>query len=312
MPAKNQKKQSVKSLGSILTIVGVVLLILIIAIYGESLIDWFSSHVGEQEAITLTIEEEAFVDQLLEEWSQDFRLTSVRQTALNEGLEYNHDFRYRIASYLAVTPSIHRQLLTWRTPTFVLTNEEKRVAKYILIRNTGDSSLPSMTEMKKALGLDEDVIEEAFFILYQLGFLDKEQRFRFLPATYSLNPKHEEYIPQWCLHYFEIVREDGRKFNVQCILDALKMVYEDFIGEEITINTYCPDCLQSIQIVARMGELAEVRPPSTIVLKGGTCPTNLAFVGSSHMERWMKDKTGIEDRRAHTLEELLELIKEER
>jgi hypothetical protein len=307
-----KEKDSLKSTSTILMILGIVLLILLIGMYGEELIDRFSSSLSESTDVQLTLEEEGFVDMLLEEWSQDFRLTTVRQTALNEGVEYNHDFRYRIASYLARTPSLHRQLIAWKFPMFVLSNDEKRVAKYILMRGSAENGLPAMEEMQKALNLDKDTIKEAYFILYQLGFLNKEKKLKYFPGPFSLNPDHEEQIPSWSLHYFEMVREDGRRLNVQCVLDAMKLVYEDFAGEEVTLNTYCPDCLQSITITAKLGELVEINPHSTVVLKGGSCTTNLAFVSSQHLKRWAGENPSIQNRKAHDIYELLELIKEER
>jgi len=309
---EKKKQKTLKSPGTILSVVGVVLLILVIGMYGDDLIEVFSSATVRDDIVQLTIEEEGFVDALLTEWSQDFRITNIQQAAQNEGVDYNHDMRYRITSYLAKTPRLHRQLMSWKYPTFALTNDEKKLAKFIMIRTASGGDMPTMEEMKKALGVDEDTIDEAFFILYQLAFLDRGKRLKFLPGPYSLNPDHAEHVPDWSLHYTEIVREDGRKFNVQCFLDALKLIYEDFLGEKITINTYCPDCLQEIKVEFEGGVVTDVQPTSLVVLKGGTCPTNLAFVSEGHLKKWASMQSAIEDRNAYSISQLIDIIEMQR
>jgi hypothetical protein len=312
LSSEKKKKENLKSRGTILSIIAVILLIMGIGFYGDELIGRFTSASRGSEDVQLTVEEEGFVDKLLEEWSQDFHITNIQQVALNDSVKYDHDMRYRITSYLAKNPKIHRQLMVWHLPTFALTNDEKRVAKFILMRNKAGTGIPAMEEMKKALGLDKDTIDEAFFILYQLGFLDRGKVLKIFPGAYSLSPDHENHVPEWSLHYTEIVREDGRRFNVQCFLDALKMIYEDFIGEKVTVNTYCPDCLQPITVVASMGQVIDTEPNTTVILKGGTCPTNLAFISAGHLKRWAADHPEIKDRNPYFIDQLLDSIKEER
>lgn len=296
----------------LLAIAGFVVLIIVAGVYGERILSFVTHSYSGNSDSELTLAEEEFVDKLLEEWSRDFHLTTIDQVAQNEGIECTPEFRYRIASYLARTPMLHRQLVQWKAPTVSLTNDEKRVAAYILMRMKPDPNFPSMEEMTKSLNLDERTISKALHILYQFSFLDREMRFKFFPGPYSLREDHEEHVSEWYLHYVEIVREDGRRFNVQCILDALKLVYEDFFGENIEINTYCPETLQKIKIVAKMGDIAEVDPPSAFVFIGGTCAMNLTFTRQGLIERWKKGHPDVPAGQAYTVQDLLARIKEER
>ncbi len=310
MSRKN--KQSIRKPGTILAVAGIAAVIVFFALFGDEIIDRISDYPSEGPAVQLTLEEEEFLDKMLEQWSRDFRITSIRQTARLEGFEYTQELRYRMTIYLVQTPTLHRQLVSWRAPTYALTNEEKKVAKYILLRDGAGSGIPPLEEIGKALGLEEEVIEMALEILYQLRFLDRETHLKFFHGDYTLSPNHEEFVPEWSLHYVEIVREDGRSFNVQCIVDALKLVYEDFIGEEVLIRTYCPVSLQDIEIKARYGEIVEVDPMTSLILLGGSCPQNLTFARQSQLSRWKEMHSDLEGAETYTAEELLYRVKQER
>jgi len=304
LTGNTNRRQKVRKPGTIFLVAGMVLLLVIHAAC--------SNRVMRENSVQLSIQEKAFLDMMLEEWNHDFRLTTIRQIADNEGFEYDHDLRYRIATYLVNHESIHRQLQVWRSPLFILTNDEKVLANYILKNAAVGENIPAVEEMKKALSMDEESIEEALFILQKLGFLHHEKLLKIFPGEYTLNPEHEEMVPWWSLYFTEIEREDGRRFNFQCVLDAMKLIFEDFTGEKVKITTYCPDCLRSIQVETDNGEITDIKPRTSVALKGGSCPTTYIFVTSGHFKRWIDDRPEIVDRKPYNLINLFELIKEER
>lgn len=298
--------------GTLLAVAGIVALIIAVGLYGERILDFVSGSFSRNSDVGLTLEEEKFVDVLLGEWSKDFHLTTIEQVAHNDGVEYTQEFRYRIASYLGQTPTLHRQLIQWQVPTVSLTNDEKRIAAYILMRTKADPSFPTLEEIKKATELEERTVKDALEILYQFSFLDREKKLKFFPGPYRLREDHEERISEWFLHYVEIEREDGRRFNVQCVVDALKLVFEDFMGEDVVINTFCPQSLQKIKFTAHRGEVTEVVPADAVIFLGGTCPTNLAFARQGQLERWKKEHSEVSTGETYSVDQLLARIQEER
>jgi hypothetical protein len=309
---KTRRGKRGRSLGMLIAIAGLVVLIALAGFYGENVFQFAMRSFAESPDVELTLAEEEFVDKLLEEWSRDFHLTTIDQVAHNENLEYTQEFRYRIATYLARTPTLHRQLIQWKAPSVSLTNDEKRIAAYILTRTKADPKFPTTEEMQKFFNLDERTLNDALVILYQFSFLDREKKLKYFPGPYFLREDHEEHVSEWFLHYVEIERESGERFNVQCIVDALKLVYEDFMGENIVITTYCPETLMKIKIVANRGEITEIDPPSSVVFLGGTCPMNLTFTKEAPIKRWVSQHPDIPEGKTYGVEELLENIKEER
>jgi hypothetical protein len=66
-------------------------------------------------------------------------------------------------------------------------------------------------------------------------------------------------LPTW--HRVTVAGE--QKWTAQCGFEALAVTHL-FPGKEVTIDSVCPDCGESVQVVMRDGALTSVDPPEAV------------------------------------------------
>jgi hypothetical protein len=112
---------------------------------------------------SLTAEEIGVVEVLLRDWRDLLRCTAIHQAMERVGLPFSHASRLRIAEFL-IGDAVAGGLMRWAPSTYVLTNDEKLIARRAVRswtwREGTPISQPGDDEWQS--GRDAEQIENAF------------------------------------------------------------------------------------------------------------------------------------------------------
>jgi hypothetical protein len=122
---------------------------------------------------SLTTEECRAIEVLLEDWKDLLRCTAIHQAMERAGLPFSPPSRLRVAEFL-IAGATASGLMRWAPSTYVLTNDEKLVARHALrLWHQGKPNpQPSEDEWLRS-GWKADRIEVAFDAMSWLGFMRK-------------------------------------------------------------------------------------------------------------------------------------------
>ncbi len=119
----------------------------------------------------LSPEGQKVVDYLLADWQERFRSTTIPHALANLGLENSDDLRLEIIRHLRNNPDLARNLRFWGANNYLLTNKERRIAKYLLNTNRDENRLPDLRELGAVHGADEIELPGRLAFMADAGLL---------------------------------------------------------------------------------------------------------------------------------------------
>jgi hypothetical protein len=167
---------------------------------------------------SLTTEECRTVEVLLEDWKDLLRCTAIHQAMERAGLPFSHPSRLRVAEFL-IADATASGLMRWAPSTYVLTNDEKLVARHALRlwRQDKPNPQPSEDEWRRS-SWEADRIEVAFNAMTWLGFMQK------VNGRYELADNAELFLKGLGFYFHEVVLSArDERFNTNCAPDFFIM-----------------------------------------------------------------------------------------
>lgn len=186
------------------------------------------------------MEDAARLQQLLiQEWSSGLRLTTIPQALQRLGVEDDVNLRWRLARRIGqlwhdtlASPEKRReiaralgrdldeardeqwrqQVRTWNLASILLREEEKLVARAILMHHGKGLSLPPPRDIAQMLGLKTQEVHRAIRLLARLGFLSLPDGRR--PALYTLADGHEGFLDGLGFSFHTVTLDTGERFGV--------------------------------------------------------------------------------------------------
>ncbi|MFQ5605691.1 MAG: hypothetical protein ACE5HS_20675, partial [bacterium] len=113
---------------------------------------------AKNSAAALNAEEQKVVDYLLADWNKQFRSTSIPLAMKNLDLQPDDDFRLNIARYFRKHTDLANNLKWWGVNNYLLSNDEKLIAKYLINQYDQEQRLPDLTTLAEAVDLTETVV----------------------------------------------------------------------------------------------------------------------------------------------------------
>ncbi len=101
-------------------------------------------------------------------------------------------------------PSLVADARTWNSAVYILSNDEKLVARHIL----AVGRVPSPEEIGAGLGLAGGAIKAGLRLLARLGFLVGTE------SGYRLAPGHQQLLTGLGFNFHTVTLEGGEQFNV--------------------------------------------------------------------------------------------------
>ncbi len=163
-----------------------------------------SSAVRAQE---LSGDAQRVVAYLLDQWAQQFRSTSIPLAMANLDMAPGDALRLEITRHFRDHTDLARNLRYWGTNNYILTNEERRVAKFLIQAHEQEGRTPLLGEAARALEVSSDHLRGRLAFMAQAGFLqpDPSQELGF-----SLIDEYEAWGGP-LRHNFHTVRVEGEK-----------------------------------------------------------------------------------------------------
>jgi hypothetical protein len=168
----------------------------------------------------LTADETRVVEILRDDWLDVARCTAIDQAMERAGVSFSHEKRLRVAEFLLHDVTVDR-LMRWEPAVYVLTNEERLIARRILRawRARSDLTQPAEVDPQNS-ALDADRISEAFETLAWLGFLMKTNQ------GYELARDHARFLGGLGFYFHEVVLPARKeRFNTNCAPDFFFMTH---------------------------------------------------------------------------------------
>jgi hypothetical protein len=256
----------------------------------------------------LTAEEARVVEILYDDWQDLLRCTAIHQAMERVGVPFSHANRLRVAEFL-IGDATSAGLMRWAPAIYVLTNDEKLIARRLVRSWRGGSAIrqPGDDEWRESHWSAQQ-IEEAFKALVWLGFL-RESR-----GQYEVAENAESFLRGIGFYFHEVVlTERDERFNTNCSPDFFimtcspvrdqfhspaqlesataaegmseKMVaavrgvrtggaralrdHGFYEAERAILNDACAWCDEPIRAVMDHGQLVEVKPETTWYLLAG-------------------------------------------
>lgn len=126
-----------------------------------------------------------------------------------KGLRWLRGFRWRDLLDLVGPSPLRKEIKQWSPASFILTNDEKLVARYIL-RVQGDTDcLPRFAEIRDGLYLDEGKTRAALRMLQRLGFLTLNG-----DEEYALASDYTALLQGLGFSFHTVTLENHEQFNV--------------------------------------------------------------------------------------------------
>ena len=126
-----------------------------------------------QGAGGLSAEGKQVVDYLLDDWGKQFRSTSIPLALSNLGMEPNDVLRLEIGEFFRSNTQLANNLKWWGANNYILSNEEKLIAKYLINTSGDEDRMPGGKELAKALGMSQKMLKGRLAFMMKAGLLEE-------------------------------------------------------------------------------------------------------------------------------------------
>ena len=127
---------------------------------------------GQKAASTaLSSDGQKVVEYLVADWQGRFRSTTIPHAMANLGMKTSDDLRLEVIRHLRNNPELARNIRFWGANNYLLTNEERRIAKYLLNTSRDENRLTDIGELTAVLGGSEKEFRERLAFMAKAGLL---------------------------------------------------------------------------------------------------------------------------------------------
>ena len=147
------------------------------------------------------------VDYLVKDWDKRFRSTSIPLAMSNLGIPPEDDLRLEIVGHFRDHPRIARNVRYWGANNYLLNQDERLIAKYLLNTHRDEERRPGPAELGERIGLREAELQARLASMARAGFLAPA-------ANEELGYALAEGAPMWggpLRHNFHTVTVEGDK-----------------------------------------------------------------------------------------------------
>ncbi len=151
------------------------------------------------------------VDYLLDDWSKHMHSTGIALAMENLSLGQDDDLRLEVLEHFRSNTNLANNLKFWGANNYVLSNQERRIAKYLINAYDIDDRIPDLGELSRALRISEGELRERLAFLRRVGLLvDSATE----PLGYALTEKYARWGGPLRHNFHTITIGDGKPFDV--------------------------------------------------------------------------------------------------
>src|SRR5438128_3207150 len=128
-----------------------------------------TSAANQQEQ--LSAQEQKVIDYLVNDWGQDYSVTSVDMAMRAVKIEPSEETRFHIGNYIKSHPELHEVIRRWGWVTLVLTPNEKLIARALINAERDNKPVPSVSELTMAVRVKEPDVKRGLAMLERYEIL---------------------------------------------------------------------------------------------------------------------------------------------
>jgi hypothetical protein len=166
--------------------------------------------VGQQKT-TLTAQEKKVVDFLVNDWGNDYSVTSVDIAMDAVGVKQSEETRFRIGNHIKEHPELHEVIRRWGWVTLVLTPDEKLIARTLINAERDGKPSPNISEIAQAVAINEDQTTRGLAMLERYEIIKRDQAAG--GARYKVVPRYFKWEPRLDFLFHIVTLGRGRRFN---------------------------------------------------------------------------------------------------
>lgn len=156
-------------------------------------------------------EEKKVVDYLVDDWGEDYSVTSVDIAMEALKVKPSEETRFRIGSHVKAHPELHEVIRRWGWVTLVLTPDEKLTARALINAEREGKPAPSIAEIAKAVRVSEDQARRSLAMLERYEILKKDGSTD--GTGYKVVPRYIKWEPRLDFLFHKVTLASGRQFN---------------------------------------------------------------------------------------------------
>jgi len=166
--------------------------------------------VAGQQKTTLTAQEKKVIDFLVNDWGNDYSVTSVDIAMEAVGVKPSEETRFRISSHIKAHPELHEVIRRWGWVTLVLTPDEKLIARALTNAERDGKPQPTVSEIAKAVGVADAQVDRGLLMLERYEIVQRSATKR---AGYKVVPRYIKWEPRLDFIFHTVSLDSGRQFN---------------------------------------------------------------------------------------------------
>ncbi len=159
----------------------------------------------------LTAQEQKVIDYLLNDWGEDYSVTSVDIAMNAVKVAPSDETRFRIGNYIKAHPELH-EVIRRGWLTLVLTPDEKLIARALINAERDSKPLPSVSELATAVGIKEPDVKRGLAMLERYEILAKDGKAG--SSGYTVMPRYIKWEPRLDFVFHNLTLNGGRQFTV--------------------------------------------------------------------------------------------------
>jgi hypothetical protein len=159
----------------------------------------------------LKAEDQRVLTYLMGDWGKDYSVTSVDIAMRAVKVKDTDETRFRVGSYIKAHPELHEVIRRWRWVTFVLTPDEKLIARALINAERDGKPAPNIAEIAKAVGVSEDQAKRSLSMLERYEILQRNSSRG--GTGFSVMPRYIKWEPRLDFLFHQVTLADGRQFN---------------------------------------------------------------------------------------------------
>ena len=123
----------------------------------------------------LSAEGQRIVNEIVEQWTGKFRSTGIALAMRSLGMEPDDDLRLEVGEHLRANTGLARPLRTWGANNYILSNDEKVIAKFLISAYEENDQLPTLEEIAEAVGIAREELAARLEFMADAGFLTRPE-----------------------------------------------------------------------------------------------------------------------------------------
>lgn len=162
------------------------------------------------EGRKLSSDAKKVVDYLLADWSKKFRSTDIATAITNLDMKQDDKLRLSIAEHLRMNKGLAKNLRWWGPNNYILSNDEKRITKYLIHMIERNGGYPALAEAAIALNLSPKYLNRRLQFMEAAGIVKKSGN----KLKYSLVDNYKTWGGPLRYNYHIIAIEGEQPFGV--------------------------------------------------------------------------------------------------